>query len=80
MIEDVLLPRLGDMTEEVVILSWYVPVGAVVKAGDPLLRVETDKVEADVPAPADGRLVEIRAAEGAEVSVGQVIAVMEERC
>lgn len=77
MAEDVLLPRLGDMTEEVVILSWYVPVGGTVKAGDPLVRVETDKVVADVPAPGDGTLVEIRADEGTEVGVGDVIAVME---
>ena len=49
--------------------------GDAVKAGDPLLIVESMKMEIAVPAPADGTVVEIRCAEGQAVSLGQTLAV-----
>ena len=70
------LPKLGDTTEEVVVLEWLVEVGDVLNAGDDMLRVETDKVDADVPAPVSGTLVEQLVAVDDLVEIGAPIAVI----
>lgn len=71
------LPRLGDTTNSVVVLEWIRSVGDTVQEGDPLIRVETDKVELDVPSPVGGKLIELRAAVDEEVSTGDVICMIE---
>jgi 2-oxoglutarate dehydrogenase E2 component (dihydrolipoamide succinyltransferase) len=73
MIEPVLLARLGDTVDEVVVLEWLVAVGERVAAGDPLVRVETDKVEVDVEAPVAGVVVDHAVAEDDEVATGSVL-------
>jgi 2-oxoglutarate dehydrogenase E2 component (dihydrolipoamide succinyltransferase) len=73
MIEPVLLARLGDTVDEVVVLEWLVAVGDRVAAGDPLVRVETDKVEVDVEAPVAGVVVDHAVAEDDEVATGSVL-------
>lgn len=70
------LPKLGDTTEEVVILEWLAEVGDTVAAGDDLLRVETDKVDSDVPSPVSGTLAEHLVAVDDEVSIGAPIAII----
>ena len=70
------LPKLGDTTEEVVVLEWLAEVGNAVTAGDDLLRVETDKVDSDVPSPVSGTLVELLVAVDDEVLIGAPIAVI----
>lgn len=70
------LPKLGDTTEEVVVLEWLVEVGETLTAGDDMLRVETDKVDADVPAPVSGTLVEQLVAVDDLVEIGTPIAVI----
>lgn len=70
------LPKLGDTTEEVVVLEWLVAEGDSVAEGDVLFRAETDKVEADVPAPIAGVLAEKLVAEQDEVVNGAPIAVI----
>ena len=70
------LPKLGDTTEEVVVLEWLVEVGETLTAGDDMLRVETDKVDADVPAPVSGTLVEQLVAVDDLVEIGAPIAVI----
>ena len=70
------LPKLGDTTEEVVVLEWLVEVGETLTAGDDMLRVETDKVDADVPAPVSGTLVEQLVAVDDLVEIGTSIAVI----
>ena len=70
------LPKLGDTTEEVVVLEWLAEVGDAVTAGDDLLRVETDKVDSDVPSPVSGTLAEHLVAVDDEVSIGTPIAVI----
>ena len=52
------LPKLGDMTEGVLVVEWLVSAGDSIAAGDVLFRAETDKVDADVPSPISGTLVE----------------------
>ena len=70
------LPKLGDTTEEVVVLEWLAEVGDTVTAGDDLLRVETDKVDSDVPSPVSGTLAEHLVAVDDEVGIGAPIAVI----
>ena len=71
------MPKLGDTADQVLVIEWEQAVGDAVAAGDILLRVETDKVEADVPSPVAGTLLEQLVAAGDEVAVGEAIAVVE---
>lgn len=71
------LPKLGDTADEVLVTEWSVEVGDEVAVGDPLMSVETDKVEVDVPSPVAGKLAEKLVAEEDEVTVGTPIAVIE---
>lgn len=71
------MPKLGDATQEVVVETWEVEVGAVVEIGDVLMIVETDKVNAEVPSPIAGTLVEQLVEEGDEVAVGVPFAVFQ---
>ncbi|MFN2460035.1 MAG: 2-oxo acid dehydrogenase subunit E2 [Candidatus Velthaea sp.] len=71
---DVEFPRLADTLVEGIVSAWYKRPGDAVTKGEPLFAVETDKVNADVEAPAAGTLGEILVAEGAVAQVGQVIA------
>ncbi len=66
---DVTLPKWGMTMQEAVISEWLVAVGDTVSEGQPIVRVESDKVDAEVEAPASGTLVEIcvPASESAEV-------------
>jgi 2-oxoglutarate dehydrogenase E2 component (dihydrolipoamide succinyltransferase) len=73
MLEPVLLARLGDTVDEVVVLEWLVAVGDRVVAGDALVRVETDKVEVDVEAPVAGVVIDHAVAEDDEVATGSVL-------
>lgn len=52
------LPQLGETTQSVIILRWFVEVGAEVSSEQPIVEVETDKVDAEVPATISGVLVE----------------------
>ena len=71
------LPKLGDTANEVLVLEWNVAPGDSVSAGDALMRVETDKVEADVPSPVGGTVAELRVEVDDEVAVGAAICVIE---
>src|SRR5436305_4067952 len=71
------MPDLATTTEEVTIVRWLVEVGTAVRLGEPLLEIETDKATMDVEAVAGGVLKAILAQAGDQVSVGQVIAIVE---
>jgi pyruvate/2-oxoglutarate dehydrogenase complex dihydrolipoamide acyltransferase (E2) component len=73
----VVLARLGDTVDEVVVLEWLVAVGTTVQAGDSLLRVETDKVEVDIESPYTGTVSELSVAEGDEVATGGILCRIE---
>jgi pyruvate dehydrogenase E2 component (dihydrolipoamide acetyltransferase) len=73
---DVLMPQLGETVAEGKITKWFVAPGAVVKPGDNLFEIETDKVSMEVPAIAAGTLSEIRVPEGEVAKVGAVVAVI----
>ncbi len=75
--EPVVLARLGDTVDQVVVLEWLVAVGQEVAPGDALVRVETDKVELDVEAPVGGTVAELLVAEGDEVATGTTLCHIE---
>ena len=75
--QTVKLPKLGDTANEVLVLEWSVAVGDAVAEGDVLMRVETDKVEADVPSPVAGSVAELSVGVEDEVPVGAAICVIE---
>ncbi len=75
---EVRIPALGESVTEATIARWLKKAGEAVRRDEPLVEVETDKVSLEVPAPADGVLAEILVEEGEDVSVGSVIARIEE--
>lgn len=77
MIYRVKLPRLGETVDEVLVTELLVGAGDHVSQGEPLMVVETDKVDAEVPSPVAGMLTEWFVAEDDEVSTGAVICAIE---
>jgi multifunctional 2-oxoglutarate metabolism enzyme len=73
---DIVTPTGGESVTEGTILEWSVKVGDVVKDGDTVVEISTDKVDMELPAPISGTITEILAADGDTVTVGQVIARM----
>src|SRR5258708_3049136 len=73
----VLMPQLGESVHEGTISKWLVKPGDKVVEFEPMLEVDTDKVNAEVPAPVTGILREILAKEGETVQAGAEIAVVE---
>ncbi len=74
MAKPVILPKFDMMMEHGVIVRWLVSEGQQVNEGDPLVEVETDKVNMEVEAPAAGILSGVRAEAGETVPVATVIA------
>jgi 2-oxoisovalerate dehydrogenase E2 component (dihydrolipoyl transacylase) len=74
----VTMPQLGESITEGTIARWLKKVGDPVKKYESLVEVITDKVNAEVPAPVAGVLKEIKVEEGATVTVGTEICVIEE--
>ena len=77
--KDVVIPRLGssDESDEVKVIRWLKRKGETVKKGEPLLEVETDKVNVEIEAADSGVLSEVRAQEGQAVRFNSVIAIIE---
>jgi 2-oxoisovalerate dehydrogenase E2 component (dihydrolipoyl transacylase) len=73
----VVMPQLGESVHEGTISKWLVKPGDKVVEFEPMLEVDTDKVNAEVPAPVAGILREILAKEGETVQAGAEIAVVE---
>lgn len=71
------MPRVAETTDEVVVEEWLVEIGSTVIEGDPIMRVETDKVSVDVPAPIGGTLVEQLVTIDQLIVTGAAIAVIE---
>ena len=70
----VLVPLLGEGVEEVTIIKWLKKEGDSVNELEPLLEVNTDKVDTEIPAPASGTVLRIVAEEGVPAKVGAVLA------
>jgi 2-oxoisovalerate dehydrogenase E2 component (dihydrolipoyl transacylase) len=71
------MPQLGESVTEGTVDKWLKHEGDFVKRDEPLVEVVTDKVNAEIPSPFEGKLVKISATEGETVRVGAVIAQIE---
>ncbi len=71
---EIIMPKMGDAMTEGKVIRWYKKAGDPVKKGEPLLEIETDKVNLDLEAEEDGVLGEILVAEGAMADVGARLA------
>ena len=71
------MPQLGESVTEGTVEKWLKSEGDMVKRDEPLVEVVTDKVNAEIPSPFEGKLVKIAATEGETVRVGAVIAQIE---
>jgi pyruvate dehydrogenase E2 component (dihydrolipoamide acetyltransferase) len=71
---DIIMPKMGDAMTEGKVVRWYKKAGDVVKKGEPLLEIETDKVNLDLEAEQDGTISDVTAGEGKMVEVGGVLA------
>ena len=74
---DVTMPQMGESIAEGTITRWIKQVGDKVERDEPIFEISTDKVDAEIPAPAAGVLVELRSQEGDTVAVNDVVAVIE---
>src|SRR5213594_232058 len=74
---DVLMPQMGESIAEGTLSKWLKKLGDEVKRDEPLFEISTDKVDAEIPAPAAGTLVEIKVQEGQTVPVQTLVAVIE---
>ena len=73
---DVVMPQMGESIAEGTIVRWIKKVGDKVDRDEPLFEISTDKVDAEIPAPAAGVVTEIRHKEGETVPVNTVVAVI----
>ncbi|HEX7293963.1 MAG TPA: 2-oxo acid dehydrogenase subunit E2, partial [Solirubrobacterales bacterium] len=71
------MPEMGESVTEGIVLEWHVAEGDFVEEGDTVVEVSTDKVDAEVPAPAAGTITKLVAKVDDEVPVGAVLAEME---
>ncbi len=74
MVTKVIMPQLGESVVEGTITKWLVKEGDAVKRYDPLLEVSSDKVDTEVPSPADGVVLKLHVPEGVTVHAGTLIA------
>ena len=76
MATDVVMPQMGESIAEGTIVRWIKKIGDAIDKDEPLFEISTDKVDAEIPAPGAGVLLEIRVKEGETVPVNSVVAVI----
>jgi pyruvate dehydrogenase E2 component (dihydrolipoamide acetyltransferase) len=72
----VVMPQMGESVTEGTVVRWVRQVGDPVDRDEPLFEISTDKVDAEIPSPAAGVLLEIRVKEGETVPVDEVVAII----
>jgi 2-oxoglutarate dehydrogenase E2 component (dihydrolipoamide succinyltransferase) len=72
----VFVPRLGEGVDEVTVTKWLKQEGDSVNELEPLLEVNTDKVDTEIPAPATGTILKIITQEGTPAKVGELLAII----
>ena len=70
------VPTLGESITEATVSKWLKKVGESFDIDEPLVEIETDKITVEVPAPSAGILAEIKAAEGTDINIGGVLAII----
>src|SRR5688500_10411945 len=73
---EIVMPQMGESITEGTVSKWLKAVGDTIGKDEPLLEISTDKVDAEVPSPAAGKLLEIKVQEGETVEVGAVLALV----
>jgi len=73
---EVVMPQMGESITEGTVSKWLKAVGDTIEKDEALLEISTDKVDAEVPAPAGGKLLAINVQEGETVEVGSVLALI----
>src|SRR3977135_2124524 len=73
---DVVMPQMGESIFEGTITKWLKKPGDKVQRDEPLFEISTDKVDAEIPAPASGVLQEIKVGEGNTVQLNTVVGVI----
>jgi 2-oxoisovalerate dehydrogenase E2 component (dihydrolipoyl transacylase) len=76
-VSQIKMPQLGESVTEGTVDKWLKREGDMVKRDEPIVEVVTDKVNAEIPSPFEGKIVKIAVAEGETVRVGAVIAQIE---
>src|SRR5438309_8479863 len=74
---DVIMPQMGESIFEGTLTKWLKKPGDKVTRDEPLFEISTDKVDAEIPAPASGVLKEVKVAEGTTVQVNTVVGVID---
>ncbi|TDI50236.1 MAG: dihydrolipoyllysine-residue succinyltransferase [Acidobacteria bacterium] len=74
---DIVMPQMGESIAEGTITKWMKSVGDTIERDEPIFEISTDKVDAEIPSPAAGTLVEIKNQEGETVPINEVVAVIE---
>jgi len=73
---NVVMPQMGESVAEGTVTRWIKKVGDTIERDEPLFEISTDKVDAEIPSPAAGVLVEVRVKEGETVPVDTVVALI----
>jgi 2-oxoisovalerate dehydrogenase E2 component (dihydrolipoyl transacylase) len=76
MATEVIMPQLGESVVEGTVGRWLIAEGETIEEYQPLLEVETDKVNTEIPAPASGVLLKVLVPEGATVNAGTLLALI----
>src|SRR5262249_11157686 len=74
---DVIMPQMGESIFEGTLTKWLKKPGEKIQRDEPLFEISTDKVDAEIPAPASGVLKEIKVQEGTTVQVNTVVGVID---
>lgn len=74
MATDVIMPQMGESIAEGTVTKWLKSVGDEVERDEPLFEISTDKVDAEIPSPASGKLLEIVVPEGETVEIKTIVA------
>ena len=78
MANQILVPSLGESITEATVSKWYKQIGEKVDSDEPLVELETDKVNVEVPSPLKGTLSAIQVKEGDTVQVGALLGLINE--
>src|ERR1051326_7984839 len=74
---DVIMPQMGESIFEGTLTKWLKKPGDKVTRDEPLFEISTDKVDAEIPAPASGVLKEVKVSEGTTVQVNTVVGIID---
>ena len=78
MSNQILVPSLGESVTEATVSKWLKQIGENVDSDEPLVELETDKVNVEVPSPMNGTLSSIKVKEGDTVKVGALLGIVQE--